>query len=100
MRDEQSKGEFAENPPALTSAIIHPVLHSPSPEKGSVFLGPDIMEKTAYLGYSRDWTGYVAMPLLLVTVPVDIATSIVTSIVISTPYCIAAPFVALYEAID
>ena len=96
LSDEQAKGDFAENPPVLTSAIIHPVLHSPSPKKCSGFLGSDIMMQTAYLGYSRDWTGYAAMPLLLVTVPVDIATSIVCT----TGWCIIFPFVDLYKKID
>ena len=71
-------GEIAQKSPDFTTAVTHSIRRSPAPQKregGLIFT--DEMVNTAYLGYSRDWTGYAAMPLLLVTVPVDIVTTIV-----------------------
>jgi len=68
-------GEIAQKSPDFTTAVTHSIRRSSAPQKGRFIT--ENMEHTAYLGYSRDWTGYVAMPLLLVTVPVDIVTTIV-----------------------
>ena len=94
MNPEVFSGRFADPPQLPTPHTVQKVLdHLTPPQKGYNVWGGTVLEKTVELDSSRNWQGYAVMPLVLITVPLDIT----ATIVLTTFQLITMPAVELYN---
>lgn len=75
-------------------AVKYPAVNLPGkPQIAYNAWGNSFLDKTIYLDYSCDWTTFAVMPLLLLTVPIDIT----ATVTMTAFHLITMPAVELYH---